>query len=195
MTNFYLTNFTKNTVLTAIIILPSLLSSQHSRGSAIDFEFKQSISDSGIDTLLTTPTRINNLAVLGKIWGFLKYYHPAVARGEYNWDNELFRILPRMLEVESPAERDQALIGWIDALGEVVPGKNNIKKKGNIKLLPDLGWIDSSGFSPALVSRLTRIRNVVREGEHYYVELMRSEENTSELQSLMRISYAVSSRI
>src|SRR3546814_15876690 len=105
MTNFYLTNFTKNTILTAIIILPSLLSSQHSRGSAIDFEFKQSISDSGIDTLLTTPTRINNLAVLGKIWGFLKYYHPAVARGEYNWDNELFRILPRKIGRASCRER------------------------------------------------------------------------------------------
>ena len=36
--------------------------------------------------------KIDDLELLCRIWGFLKYHHPAVAKGNYNWDNELFRI-------------------------------------------------------------------------------------------------------
>jgi hypothetical protein len=31
------------------------------------------------------PQQIDNLFLLGKIWGFLKYYHPAVASGKIDW--------------------------------------------------------------------------------------------------------------
>jgi len=27
-----------------------------------------------------------------KLWGFLKYYHPNVAKGNFQWDDELFKI-------------------------------------------------------------------------------------------------------
>ena len=33
--------------------------------------------------------QIEDLHVLGMIWGFLKYYHPNIASGMFNWDNEL----------------------------------------------------------------------------------------------------------
>ena len=33
-----------------------------------------------------TKDDINDLVLLGKVWGFLKYHHPAVASGKYNWD-------------------------------------------------------------------------------------------------------------
>lgn len=37
---------------------------------------------------------INNLFALCRVWGELKYTHPDIAQGAYNWDYELFRILP-----------------------------------------------------------------------------------------------------
>lgn len=43
----------------------------------------------------------NELAEFGKIWGFLKYHHPAVGSGKYNWDYELFRILLKYKEAGS----------------------------------------------------------------------------------------------
>ena len=42
---------------------------------------------------------IENLELLGRIWGFLKYHHPEIAKGNYNWDYELFRMLPEYLEL------------------------------------------------------------------------------------------------
>jgi hypothetical protein len=44
----------------------------------LDHEFDRG---SGITVSTLTPPQIENLAVLGKVWGFLKYHHPAVTNG------------------------------------------------------------------------------------------------------------------
>ncbi len=49
---------------------------------------------SKIEAIELNEQKIEDLKYLGLIWGFLKYYHPNIAKGEYNWDFELFRILP-----------------------------------------------------------------------------------------------------
>ena len=46
-----------------------------------------------------TPEKIQNLVLLGKVWGFVKYHHPRLASGELSCDNELLRILPEVLQL------------------------------------------------------------------------------------------------
>jgi hypothetical protein len=36
--------------------------------------------------------KVENLSSLCKIWGFLKYYHPNVAKGDFNFDEQLLTI-------------------------------------------------------------------------------------------------------
>jgi len=55
------------------------------------------------------PVKIDNLTNLGMIWGFLKYYHPSVAGGEYNWDASLFRIMPKILSAATKTEANTQL--------------------------------------------------------------------------------------
>jgi len=64
--------------------------------------------------------KINDLKMLGLVWGFLKYYHPAVAKGDHNWDYELFRIAPLILKASDAAARDKVLLDWINSLGTFV---------------------------------------------------------------------------
>ena len=68
---------------------------------------------------LTEPIQqvMENLVVLGKVWGFLKYYHPQVVIGKYNWDFELFRVLPEIARAQNKEERNRALSKWIDKYG------------------------------------------------------------------------------
>ncbi len=47
--------------------------------------------------------------MLGFVWGFLKYHHPIIATGKYNWDYELFRILPKLKNIANKQERDDLL--------------------------------------------------------------------------------------
>jgi hypothetical protein len=56
-----------------------------------------------------TGVQIENLVTLGKVWGFLKYYHPQIAAGKYQWDYALFRILPHVLEATSRECRDRGV--------------------------------------------------------------------------------------
>ena len=41
------------------------------------------------------------LAATAKIWGFLKYYHPNVADGSKNWDEQLFQILAQIEQTKT----------------------------------------------------------------------------------------------
>ena len=38
------------------------------------------------------------LVTISKIYGFLKYYHPEVGKGKYDWDKEFIKYLPQVLE-------------------------------------------------------------------------------------------------
>jgi len=126
---------------------------------------------SQVVSILLTPQKTDNLRILGLVWGFLKYYHPAIALGKYNWDNELFRILPDILKAGSSGQRDQILLEWIAKLGEVKEGLPDSAADAGIKLKPDLGWINTPGLSASLVKALEGIRKAGRTGENYYVSL------------------------
>ena len=59
---------------------------------------------SGVVMRELTPVQIANLVLLGKVWGFLKYHHPAVTTGTRHWDYELFRVLPAVLAAREQAQ-------------------------------------------------------------------------------------------
>ncbi|MDR7857742.1 S41 family peptidase [Tissierella sp.] len=135
---------------------------------ANDNEFN---AGSKIDELNLTDDNIENLKIIGKIWGFLKYYHPYVAKGEYNWDYELFRVLPMILEVEKPEERDSILLSWIASLGEYEAGNFPLKNESEIKKDVDFKWIEDFNLSQELVSQLTHIKNARRRLNNKYVNI------------------------
>ncbi|MFK7783666.1 MAG: S41 family peptidase [Crocinitomicaceae bacterium] len=140
----------------------------------LDHEFDEG---SGISEINASKEQIKHLEALGYVWGFLKYYHPNVGNGDYNWDYELFRILPKMLEAQSNEQRDQVLVDWINTFGEVSKGKKPKVKSSNVKMTPDLDWIERSNFSQELVAKLCEIETAKRSGENYYVGLFPGVEN------------------
>ena len=85
---------------------------------------------SAIDTILLNGNKVEDLKTLGMIWSFLKYYHPSIAAGNYNWDFELFRLLPRYLDIKNQTERDALLTEWIAGLGELVTEKSGVLNLG-----------------------------------------------------------------
>ena len=66
-----------------------------------------------------TEAQRTNLTTLGKVWGFLKYYHPRVTKGELHWDYELFRIMPKVLGARDQTAADAVMQEWVAGLGPV----------------------------------------------------------------------------
>ncbi len=118
-----------------------------------------------------TPNLVNDLAVLGKIWGYLKYYHPEAATGNYNWDYELFRIMPKILTAKNDTERNLVLLEWVKNIGTFKTGKNTLPEVEKIKQVPDLEWINTNFLGDDLANLLLLVKNAERAKKHqnYYV--------------------------
>ena len=130
----------------------------------LDTEFD---NGSAISLSNLTTENIDNLDLLGRVWGFLKYHHPEIAKGNYNWDYELFRFLPKYLKTENIIERDQLLTDWIDSLGEISACAQCKPTDKNAFIKPDHTWIYSQ--SEALKNKLIYVYNNRSQGKHYYI--------------------------
>ncbi len=117
--------------------------------------------------------QLESLKNLGLIWGLLKYYHPNIAKGNFNLDYELFRILKYITRARTIQERDAMLSIWIDKFGNFKKHNSNKEKFINdkIKLKPDFSWVNEASFSKSLIIKLIDIVEAERTGINYYVEL------------------------
>ncbi len=83
------------------------------------------VSQPSIKLASLTELQIQQLAKLGRVWGFVKYFHPNVAKGQHNLDKEIIRIMPDLLEAESTTQANLMLSQWIKSLGEMPECKPN----------------------------------------------------------------------
>lgn len=122
---------------------------------------------------------VENLAVLCKVWGFLKYYHPEVASGKYNWDYELFEIMPSVIDAKSVTERNKILYKWTKGLGDINGSKHPVVIDSvNVKMYPDLEWAkDVSVIGNDLVDILSKVKNAERKDSCHYVDFVQGVGN------------------
>ncbi len=147
---------------------------------------------SGLEVTTLSAIQIDNLALLGQVWGFLKYHHPRIAAGELHWDYELFRVLPAILEADRGAG-NRRLLEWVRQLGvpEICTPAGPPEPTGpaaepggkaeetsrrcatppeNVHLRPDLDWIaDAERLGPELSELLKKIYRRRTTGESFYV--------------------------
>lgn len=127
--------------------------------------------------IILDSSKIEDLVLLCHIWGFLKYYHPAVVEGDYNWDGELFRILPLIINTNDDGVRNQLFLEWIRSLGAITSTRLKVEEQGDVVLTPDLTWIDANLLGDELAMQLTTVKNAKRPGSNYYVRLIQGVGN------------------
>lgn len=113
------------------------------------------------------------LAATAKVWGFLKYYHPNIANGNYNWDDELFKILSKIETAQTDESLSNIFSKWIDSLGIIMKcvkcTEESSKKYINKNF--DLSWTQNSKyFEPNLSQKLKYIENNRYQGKPYYIK-------------------------
>ena len=117
-----------------------------------------------------TKRQTDNLLFLCHVWGFLKYFHPAVADGKYNWDMELFRIYPSIKNAEDGSGLNKILFQWIKGLGALPDCRNCSDElpENAFKNNVDLKWLDSGEISDSLRAQLKEIVKKRHKGPGYY---------------------------
>lgn len=149
--------------ITAILTL-LIVNLSFAQSTVKDTAYNQS---SGVVFPEMTPQLVDNLDLLGHVWGFLKYHHPVISKGEYNWDAELFKMLPGYLQVKDNKQRDAYLTKWILSFGKIPVNKNVKPVDSNAVLKPDMAWINPENLSPKLYNLLMKVYQNRNNGLYY----------------------------
>ncbi len=119
-----------------------------------------------------TISQTEKLASLGKIYGFLKYYHPEVGKGTYNWDEEFIKYLPKVLDATDKQALSTVYINWIDSLGKIPLCKKCDRKEQYFEKNFDLSWTENTMiFNSELANKLKYIENNRNQKKNFYVEI------------------------
>ena len=98
-----------------------------------------------VDPSVTGPLsaeQVSNLALLGKVWGFVKYHHPSITAGQIDWDSELISVMPSVLEAGDAAAGQEAVLQWLlDTVGEPAACGNCAPPPSGYYFLADVDWI------------------------------------------------------
>lgn len=119
------------------------------------------------------PQQITNLGLTCQFWTFLKYHHPTVATGRYDWDSVLIQLLPAV----TAAKNNDALSKVLEQCLDNLPVPPTCKKCAEIdnwdfSLKPDYGdLLDGSVLSATMTRKLQYIRNNRNIDSNYYVTL------------------------
>jgi len=133
---------------------------------------------SGVELSELTPQMVENLVILGKIWGYLKYYHPKVTQGKYNWDYELFRVLPKIVKAKDKEKRNKLISKWIRKYGKIEESSDYIiEDSTKYSRFIDLSWLNNKEmFDDELINLFQDIKNAERSKKfNYYVPSLASQ--------------------
>ena len=123
----------------------------------------------GVDNRALARLGAPALARICSVWGFVKYHHPAAARGRVDMDVEFVRLLARASAPETPPV-NEVLAQWIDGLGPLRSHARSPATSADPHLAPDIGWIhDRAVLGEPLAARLEQVHAARASGRHHYI--------------------------
>ncbi len=115
-----------------------------------------------------TKKQIDNLSILAKIWGFLKYNDPHYSYVKYNWDSVLLLKIPVFKESNS-IEVNKSLNFWLTELGDTNRLlKCILKISKNERTFEDNRWFYKSSLNKTNIEKLEFIRCYSRRDSTYF---------------------------
>lgn len=129
----------------------------------------------------TTGDETTKIATFCKVWGFLKYYHPIVASGKFDWDKEFISKIDSLNRLQSKQSISNFYLGWIGSLGETGYCKKcKTQMADSLKFDLNNDWIkDTALFSDELIKQLQHIADNRNTGSNYYVGSVKYIGNTT----------------
>lgn len=129
---------------------------------------------------ITQPVSLGNrIATFTKVWGFLKYYHPEVAKGKQDWDTAFMNRVIDVSLLETKEAASNYYINWINSLG-TVNACSRCKYAPAVTFNYDNEWLnDTSLFTEALIEKLRWIASNRNTGDNFYVQQNKNVANTS----------------
>lgn len=111
-------------------------------------------------------TNIEKYKQFGLVWGFLKYHHSEVSKGNYNWDEIFVQNIDKLEAVKTQTNLDSFLLSFVVSVKE-----SKIKTETNTDNLFtknfDYKWIEHYLSNKELYTKLKKLENNTSIGYYY----------------------------
>jgi C-terminal processing protease CtpA/Prc len=108
---------------------------------------------------------------VGLIWGLLKYHHPDISQGVFNWDFELINLINEIEKVDEQEKLNNELLTFVKKFNKpTTTFSNNSIKINSEKVFRknhNYNWIEKTAFSSELRKELIRLKNNNNIGDYY----------------------------
>lgn len=105
------------------------------------------------------------------VWGLMKYHHPDISRGKYDWDKELIQLLEDSEKVNTKQDLNNLLLNFINkfekGISKCKSQKINLNPENVFLKNVDFSWINQNNFDENLFKKLSVISNNRNVGNHY----------------------------
>lgn len=104
-------------------------------------------------------TEKEKTTAFSNVWGLLKYKHPEISKGNYNWNTIFLEHLKSFENIETQIEFNKQLLNWINSYDDSsIKIKKSKDKKDEIVVNPkQYQWITLSEFNTELIQKLTQL--------------------------------------
>lgn len=145
--------------------------------------------EAGTEVVPLTPLQVDRLFLLAKVWGFLKYHHPLVTAGCFDWDAQLLAQAESLRDAEE--EPTELISQWISSLSdeECIEGP-----AADVHYRADIGWLEDHrllGFELGNQLRSLETSSAGEDPQHYLTlaanarnPQFRNEKGYGEVQSI-----------
>ena len=108
-------------------------------------------------------------AVACRVWGLLKYYHPNVTAGKFDWDQVLIKSIGKINEAKTPEQVNNELMQMIRIAGEY---EFSIYTSWNdsLNMNVNLCWLDYSFINDSIRQTLKEIASLTTTSHFYYLK-------------------------
>ena len=113
-----------------------------------------------------------SLVALGQLWGFLKYHHPTVTDGKLDWDAELIKIIPAILNAQNEEEWKIILDDWVDNLPSVAVTQKDTIPLSVVCVKADYGELfNTVYFNQKTIDKLHFILDNAQITENHFIKI------------------------
>ncbi|RUO35717.1 S41 family peptidase [Aliidiomarina sanyensis] len=100
---------------------------------------------------------INNLVRWMKVWGFLKYFHPEVAQGNFDWDLVFIEVTRSLVLGEALNQSINAVLDDISAPNTLTSSNTDLESRSTLESAPSWYLTDTT-YSRDIVAALEALR-------------------------------------
>ncbi|WP_343318192.1 hypothetical protein [Sphingobacterium multivorum] len=92
------------------------------------------------------PEKINQLALIGKVWGALKYFSPVISQKKIDWDQVLRDELKRYFYSNNPREHQEIIERMLSQTRGAIEATNRLDTFNRESFNVDYNWLERSPY-------------------------------------------------